>query len=65
MYAEIIEKLHAPQEVPLGCASNMKFFTYPSELRFLRVCHLYISEHKDKPTDPQREATPQWRTEKG
>jgi len=26
MYAEIIEKLHAPQEVPLGCASNMKLF---------------------------------------
>jgi len=36
MYAEIIEKLHA---------SNMKLFgvealpTYPSKLRFLRVCH--------------------------
>jgi hypothetical protein len=33
--AEIIEKLHASQEVPLGCASNLKLFTYPSELRFL------------------------------
>jgi len=29
MYAEIREKLHA---------SNMKLFTYPSEMRFLRVC---------------------------
>jgi len=29
MYAEMIEKLYA---------SNMKFFTYPSKLRFLRVC---------------------------
>jgi len=28
MYAEKIEKVHA---------SNMKFFTYPSNLRFLRV----------------------------
>jgi len=26
MYIEIIEKLHAPQEVSLGCASNMKLF---------------------------------------